>query len=429
LSANASIEVQWGGNAIEATPPERKAVVGRKLNWVLKNARFVQLNDLQQVLVKTNFSGGVLVGEAAGEKGARTTFAQVRQGDMVWWMPLTMHLTDGFVIEAPREQPSTGIRLRLHNNGYEVLKGQLMVNHRDVNMALSASAYSHSQWVEVGAQHLLPGTNLVQWVVNGEVMASANVINWQLPAISVSVAQQMVDLSSEFNDRVIRIFKNEYLSPRWEFPTLQLPKHGVGNWCYFDIHPEINDAGLRRLAANGNEVMLPLGIRFASPADSLLPNVVFASLYDNYPASVEVPLTGNARHLYLLMAGSTNPMQSQIVNGVVTVHYTDGTTDKLELINPENWSPIEQDYFHDGYAFNIQSPMPPRLHLKTGLVSNGANFNQYTSIKGYSNRIIDGGAANILDLPLNPAKTLQRLVLEVHSNEVVMGILGVTLVR
>jgi hypothetical protein len=73
--------------------------------------------------------------------------------------------------------------------------------------------------------------------------------------------------------------------------------------------------------------------------------------------------------------------------------------------------------------------MPPRLHLKTGMVSNGADFNQYTSIKGYSNRIIDGGAANILDLPLNPAKTLQRLVLEVHSNEVVMGIMGATLVR
>jgi hypothetical protein len=185
VSVNTSIEVQWDGNAIETTPVERRAVAGRKLNWVLKNARFVQLNDPQQVLVKTNFSGGVLVGEAAGEKGARTTFAKVQQGDMVWWMPLTMHLTDGFVIEAPREQPSTGIRLRLHNNGYEVLNGQLMVNHRDVNMPLSAPAYSHSPWIEVGAQHLLPGTNLVQWVVNGEVMASANVINWQLPAIGV----------------------------------------------------------------------------------------------------------------------------------------------------------------------------------------------------------------------------------------------------
>jgi hypothetical protein len=168
---------------------------------------------------------------------------------------------------------------------------------------------------------------------------------------------------------------------------------------------------------------------FCTPADTLLPNVAFASLYDNYPASVAVPLSGQARHLYLLMAGSTNPMQSQIVNGVVTVHYTDGTTDKLELINPENWSPIEQDYFHDGYAFNIQSPMPPRLHLKTGMVSNGADFRNYTSITGYSNRIIEGGAANILDMPLNPAKTLKSLTVEVHSNEVVMGIMGATLVR
>lgn len=35
------------------------------------------------------------------------------------------------------------------------------------------------------------------------------------------------------------------------------------------------------------------------------------------------------------MAGSTNHMQCHIVNGVVRVHYADGTAETLELVNPE----------------------------------------------------------------------------------------------
>jgi hypothetical protein len=58
------------------------------------------------------------------------------------------------------------------------------------------------------------------------------------------------------------------------------------------------------------------------------------------------------------MAGSTNHMQCHIVNGIVKVHYTDGSCDSLELINPENWCPIEQDFFVDNVAFGIKAPRP-----------------------------------------------------------------------
>ena len=53
-------------------------------------------------------------------------------------------------------------------------------------------------------------------------------------------------------------------------------------------------------------------------------NIVYTSRWDNYPAAATVPLTGKAQHAYLLMAGSTNPMQSHFTNGVVLVKYKDG---------------------------------------------------------------------------------------------------------
>ena len=250
------------------------------------------------------------------------------------------------------------------------------------------------------------------------------------PAVApapASATWETVDLTRYFNDRVTRIFQNRYLAPRPAVATLQLPTQGIGNWCYPLTQANIDDSGLRRLAGAKNEFQLPTGVplRTAGPAGSL--NIVFASQWDNYPAQATVPLSGRARRAVLLMAGSTNAMQSQMVNGEITVTYADGSTTTLPLRNPDNWWPIEQDYVNDGFAFRTGAPPPLRVHLKTGLITR--EFSQYTSIKGFSTRAIDGGAATVLELPLNPKKKLQRLTLKALANDVVIGLMSVTLQR
>ena len=147
----------------------------------------------------------------------------------------------------------------------------------------------------------------------------------------------------------------------------------------------------------------------------------------NYPGEVAIPLSGNASHAYFMMAGSTNPMQSRFTNGEVIVEYEDGSGELLALNNPETWWPIEQDYYTDGFAFSIGYPEPLRVHLKTGFITR--DFNDYVSIKGYTERAIDGGAATILDLPLNPDKTLKSLKIKALANDVVIGLMSVTLQR
>ena len=60
------------------------------------------------------------------------------------------------------------------------------------------------------------------------------------------------------------------------------------------------------------------------------------------------------------------------------------------MINPENWCPIEQDYYVDNLAFKLNAPRPYRIQFKTGLVSN--NLEKDLKIEGVYGREIKGGA-------------------------------------
>jgi hypothetical protein len=156
-------------------------------------------------------------------------------------------------------------------------------------------------------------------------------------------------------------------------------------------------------------------------------NIIYTSQWDNYPKTATVPLSGKAQYAYLLMAGSTNHMQSQFTNAKIIVTYFDNSTDELPLINPSNWYPIEQDYLEDGFAFTTGVPKPYRLILKTGEFTK--TFNNYISIKGFSNRAIDGGAATVIEMPLQKDKELKSMQLVTLANEVVVGLMSVTLAR
>jgi hypothetical protein len=238
---------------------------------------------------------------------------------------------------------------------------------------------------------------------------------------------EKIELTPFFNDAVTNIFRNKYLSPRPKSPTLQLPVTGIGNWAYHSVQVNVSDSGLRSVAGTKNEFITSADIPFQTPGAADTKNILFTSMWDNYPDSISIPLKGNSSHAYFLMTGTTNPMQSRIVNGEIIINYTDGTSDKLELKNPQNWWPIEQDYYVDGFAFTTDAPRPVRISLKSG-EEIPANY-KYSEIKGFSNFGIDGGAATVLDLPLDKNKELKSLVVRSIANDVVIGLMAITLLR
>jgi hypothetical protein len=117
---------------------------------------------------------------------------------------------------------------------------------------------------------------------------------------------EAVNLTPFFNDKVTQIFRNEYRSPRSPFASLATPKQGIGGWCEPNASFDVDDSGLRALAAqNGGKIILPDGISLATPGESGAKNIIFTSQWDNYPREVSVPLAGKSSHAFLLMAGST----------------------------------------------------------------------------------------------------------------------------
>jgi len=224
-----------------------------------------------------------------------------------------------------------------------------------------------------------------------------------------------------FNAEVDDIFKNEYLSPRPETTTLQIPTQGIGEWCHPQLTAEINDSVFRTLIKDGQFVVA--GVPFRTPA--MGKNIVYTSLWDNYPDAVTIPISGKAESAWLLMAGSTNHMQSRIDNGLVIATYKDGSQDTLILRNPDNWCPIEQDYYVDGKAFQTSEPRPYRVCLGTGDVSR--DLGKILGIQGVYGREIPGGAAQMLRMPLNPHKRLKSLTVRTLSNDVVIGLMSLTL--
>jgi hypothetical protein len=238
---------------------------------------------------------------------------------------------------------------------------------------------------------------------------------------------ETLNLASHFNDRVTEIFKKgKYVSPRSPFVSLALPSQGIGAWAgHVNEMAEIDDTGLRATAeSNGGRITMPNGVPFATPGVGDARNVLFTSRWDNYPPEAIIPVAGRAQVAFLLMAGSTNFMQSRLNNGEVVATYTDGTSARLALHNPTTWWPIDQDYFVDDYQFRRTEPFPPRIDLKTGRI----RVLDPNAFKGKGGKI-PGGAATVLELPLDASKELRSITVRTLANDVVVGLMGVTLIR
>lgn len=402
-------------------------IKGEKLLLKTGKASVANVYDPQQVLVHIQKGTHSVEGTVVTENGHKTFFVQVQQGRFNWWMPVSFAVVDPVVCSLSHTAAGNKIIVTVRNNAPYPFKGNLTINPlregRPVPVAIPAGSTSLS--LSLSSTPLVPGTNVVR--LTGKAgTTEQTVINWDVHATGKAVFDK-VDLSPYFNDDVTRIFKNEYLSPRPVSPTLQLPTQGIGNWCYPLTTANINDSGLRVRAGIRNEVVIEQGVPFATPSAAGKKNIVFTSLWDNYPHSVTIPLKGKAAHAYFLMAGSTNPMQSRFTNGEVTVRYKDGSEAKLTLRNPENWWPIEQDYEDDSAALTTNSAKAVRIYLKSG--TDSRTFHDFVTIRGFSNRGIDGGAATVLDLPLSPKKELHSMVLHTTANDVVIGLMSVTLVR
>ncbi|CAH0247159.1 DUF4450 domain-containing protein [Chryseobacterium sp. Bi04] len=420
-----TIEIIYSGEELTTEKTDYLSYISENIQWNLDpKKKITQIYDPQELIknspplegwIRPKGEDGVVNHkfELNQQERKGTFFVQLEQNGTKWWQPVNVD------IQYPLQIKWVNKKLQIQSKSLNNINGKLSIN--GLNKTFTTQK-NQSTSIEIPTNVLSKGTNSVELEYNG-IKQNVEITDWE---IETQGEFNPVSLQSKYNEKVTQIFNQKYLSPRLSVPTLQLPWQGIGNWCYPLITAQIDDSGLMNNRKNGKVDFL--GIPFL--IDNADKNIVFTSQWDNFPKSVEIPLTGKGKKIYFLMAGSTNPMQSQIINGTITVQYSDGTHTELELKNPINWWPIEQDLFDDNFAFEIpDDKIPYRVKLKTGELYKGGSLTKYSGIKGFTDRAVEGGAATVLDLPIDPNKELKSIQLTAVSNDVVIGLMSATVLK
>lgn len=244
------------------------------------------------------------------------------------------------------------------------------------------------------------------------------------PALVLPVQRyEPVELGSLLDGSAAELLTRPHRGPRSGLTSLNLPDGLLGGWANFDVKAVIDDSGLRN---SGGAVRLADGLVFRTP-EGTAANCCYVSQWQGDRRRVELPLSGTATSLNLLLACTTFPQATRSLHGIVEVRYADGgPAMTLELRSPTNWWPVEQDYLVDDYIFRLEpygepaTPFPMRVDLRTGMVRRAG--------KGRGG-FIRGGSATVLTVPVDAYRTLASLHLSCERYGVVMGVLGVTLGR
>ena len=138
-------------------------------------------------------------------------------------------------------------------------------------------------------------------------------------------------------------------------------------------------------------------------------NMACTSLWENWPRQITVPVGQTGDAVWFLVCGFTPPMQGRIANARLRMTYADAVVETLELVPPLNfWSlcpfgHADYDYARDGFA--LPKDPPPQVQL-------GENCR-----------------AMVYGWKLRPGVALKDVTLETLSQEVIVGLMGVSVMN
>jgi hypothetical protein len=221
---------------------------------------------------------------------------------------------------------------------------------------------------------------------------------------------QSVDLAKSFNGDVRTIFQQKYLSPRPNTCSLRLAIDGYSTWQMIldpkNAIPKITLDVAEKGVGSENVFTVPAGVRFAWPSGEK--NIAFTSQWDNWPRKVTIPINATGEAAWFLVCGSTNPMQVRIANARIVLQYADDVEETIELVPPFNfWSlckmgKADYDLSRDGFAIG---KVPSLVQLG------------------------DNCRANLIGHRLRAGVRLRSATLECMSQEVVIGVMGASIMN
>jgi len=404
-TGSASVEVTYGEAPLPRLDFAPAAAIGEDYTFRVRDGRIVRIDDPQGVLGDVRVADARCTARVKGQAGWHTFFVLAASGEVRAWLPVDVELRPPLELVSPQLVIHGGkVRCTavLRNNGERErhVAGQLRIagTSAPLDVVLPARGTSPELAVDIAdPSRLSPGTNTLSVAdTAGAELARADVVDWglasKLPAVSEpAAAARPVPLGGLLNQELLTLHDQKYDRPRPATYSIMVCQNGRSLWDwnangYCIVKPRID-----RLQGTGGRFVSDIGVPFAVPETGA--NACFVSLWENFPPRVTVPIGARGSKLYFLLAVSTNPMQSRIGNARITVHLADGAQRVLPLTNPENLD----DWLCDPFAL---SGFPQPLGEKTH--------------------------ALILDLDLGAEADIASLDLECLANEVLVGLLGVT---
>ena len=221
-----------------------------------------------------------------------------------------------------------------------------------------------------------------------------------------------VSLQPVLNGDIRTIYQQNYVSPRPNTCSLRLASDGYSSWQMSGGGgnkklPQIDLENLKAVSDADGHVLAGKGVPFQWPVGEK--NIAFTSSWDNWPKQVEVPVNKTGDAVWFLLCGTTNPMEVRIANAEMCLKYADGVVEKLEIVPPFNFwtlcpfSGVDYEYGRDGFSLPKVPPTTVQLGKNCRAVA--------------------------LPWRLRPGVALKSVTLETLSDEVIVGLMGVTVMN
>lgn len=422
-ATSADIEVTYGDTAPAQAQAAETGAADSNYTVTLTDGEIAEVYDPQGVLADSKLDGASASFTLNDKQGHHTFFVLAKQGEFSIWLPVNLEISTAFEL--------TGLTLSADATG--AVNAQVaLANHTETDRQVSSTvrignnSYTFTETIPAQGEssvHTIPlndltgigdGDTLVTARLTGEYTGTVEgtATNWGLSKSTDRVSYggniTKVDLSGSVNQDLRTLHSNkytltwdgrdDYTIPNfyWVSDTTRSVTQTGRAWWEDSSRGKNGVPASLNLPSGGGEYLTGAGVPFDIAGENGK-NAAFVSLYNNFPDSLTIPVNATGQKLYFLAAVSTNHMQSHIENARITVNLKDGTQQTLSLSNPEN--------IDDWLSYQTKKP-----YAQSGYIQNlGSNAH-----------------ANLLSLDLGSNKEIESVELTCTSNEVLAGLLGIT---
>jgi len=417
-------------------------ITGERLVIHNPGAALQELKDPQAILEQARLTRQSLSGTVKDSLGPHTFFVRVGDSADSAWAPVDLDVRRPVeLLNVRPDLSSGGCSFALRNNAGLAMKGEAKALWAGRTTTLNINLPSGAEQMftaEGDVAGLLPGDNLLKIVgLPGANEANGKIPYWpQTSQGAAGMNWKPLPLEAFYNDRLATVLTHPFWTTGTDYPYPvcrdYMLAHLVG-----ERSGRPNDNLLRARVNEQGVFVADDGIPFAQRKEGN--SIVALSRWSEFPDHVAVPVGDTARKIYLLISGVTFPMQSQIANLHVVVNYADGGKSEMDLVNPQNfdsgWAGFFGGSYH--YAANGMQVIDALSPDETAMMSRHVAVARPDTILGQLgvpevlniSQWATPTHADIVDVGCDPSRKIQDIEVTVLSNEIIVALLGVTLLK